>query len=166
MPWIVHTTNEKEPMPKFNDSENIPPLLPEGDYVFCVTDFDSKISQGAKTRGSDMFELTLAIEPTGKQVYDNLIDHSTCGWKIDTFLKSAGVKLAKGESFEFRQDLANANAVKWVNPLGLRGWCRLVQEELPPKEGRKALTVNKVATYYTDKAKISARVVEEEEKPF
>jgi hypothetical protein len=166
MPWIEHTANDTESMPKFNDSENIPALLPEGDYVFTVIGFECKISQGAKTRGSDQFEVEITIAPAGKRVIETLTDHPSCDWKIDTFLKSAGIKLAKGESFEFRKDMAEKSGVKWINPLGLRGWCRLFVEEYE-KNGQKRKT-NNVATFYTDKAKLEAVVIEvpEDEKPF
>ena len=155
-------------MPVFGDSNNVPPLLPEGDYVFCVVGFECKISQGPKTRGSDQFEVELEIEPSGKKVNEIMTDHPSCSWKIDTFLKASGIKLAKGAAFEFRQDVALASDVPWVNPLGLRGWCRITQEEVPAKENRKAFTVNRVGTFYTDRPKLPARVIEvpEEDKPF
>jgi hypothetical protein len=159
-------------MPVFNDSSNIPPLLPDGDYVFTVKAFEIAISQGAKTRGSEKYELDLAIEPTGKPVFENLIDHPSTNWKIDCFLKSAGVTIAKGERYEFRQDVAKDSGCRWVNPIGLRGWCRLSQEQLPPRDnkpGEKPMTINKVAMFYTDKPKLAPVRVEqpeEEDKPF
>lgn len=156
-------------MPTFNDSQNIPPLLDPGDYVFKVVAFECKLSQGTKTRGSDVFELELAIEPTGKIVYERLIDHPSCNWKIDVFLKSAGIVLAKGQSFEFRKDMAESNNVPWVNPLGLRGWCRLGHKTLPASGTYPERTVNEVTVFYTDKAKLSPVPVEEpqeEYKPF
>lgn len=167
MPWIIHTTNESN-MPTFNDSNNIPPVLPEGDYIFCVTGFECRISQGQKTRGCDQYEIELEIEPSGKKVTDILTDHPSCAWKIDTFIKSAGIRMAKGMAFEFRADLAKRNNVPFVNPMGLRGWCRLIQDQLPPREGKneKPLTVNKVAAYYTDKPKLIGRSDPEEDKAF
>lgn len=162
MPWIQDTHPERNDMPVFNDSNNILPLLPDGDYIFEVSDFECKLSKGAKTSGSDKYELELTFE-TGNRVYESLIDHPSCAWKIDTFLKSAGVKMAKGESFDFREDLARANGVRWVDPIGLRGWCRVGSIELPPKDGRPALNVNTITTFYTDKPKIEAN---EERKPF
>ena len=149
-------------MPTFNDSEARLPFQPEGDYVWCVIEFGSKISSGGKTAGSDLYEVTLEIEPKGSRCFESLIDHEATAWKIDTFLKSAGVKIAKGEAFDFRKDVVeNANAaeanekkpMKWVNPLGLRGWCHLVVEEY---NGKKR---NKVAIFYTDKAKLPPRVI-------
>lgn len=168
MPWIEHTTNEESSMPTFNDSNNIPAVLAEGDFIFCVTGYNSKISQGQKTRGSDVFELELEIEPSEKRIIEHLIDHPSCNWKIDCFLKSAGVKLAKGEAFEFSESKAQGAGCKYVDPIGLRGWCRVTQEIVPPRDGKKEFTVNKIGTFYTDKPKLAARVFEkaEEDRPF
>jgi hypothetical protein len=162
-------------MPVFNDSNNIPPLAPEGDYVFTVKAFEIGISQGPKTRGADKFTLELDLEPPG-QCTESLIDHAATSWKIDCFLKSAGVKLAKGQAFEFRKDAAESQGVLWVNPLGLRGWCKVIQDTIPPKteEDKKAiaagtkkpLVVNRVAVFYTDRPKVAAKVQAEEDRPF
>ena len=153
-------------MPQFNDSENKLMLVPEGDYIFCVIDAACKLQQKGKTVGSDVLQLELEIEPAGSHAWENLIDHPSCAWKIDTFVKSAGIKLTKGEAFEFRQDAAEQRGVTWVNPLGLRGWCKLSVEEYPLNSGKKR---NHVACFYTDKPKLPARVIaqpEEADKPF
>lgn len=148
-------------MPTFNDSENLIPFVPEGDYVFTVTEFSQAISAGGKTAGSTKYELALEIElkdgARGPRVFENLIDHALTAWKIDTFLKSAGVTLAKGEAFEFNAEDAEAHRAKFVQPLGLRGWCRLGVEEYPVNSGKKR---NKVATFYTNRAKLSSKVIE------
>jgi hypothetical protein len=178
VPWIAHTNPND--MPVFNDSENMVPLVPEGDYIFCVVGFEIGISNGAKTRGSERYEVELELEGDGhgKKINEGLIDHESTGWKLDCFLKSAGVNLVKGKAYDFREDLAKSNNVPWVNPLGLRGWCRVIQDTLPPrteedakaiKAGTKKATVlNKVAVFYTDRPKLPARVMEvpEEERPF
>lgn len=157
-------------MPKFGDSSNIPPLLPGGDYAFCVTGFECSISSTALTRGAEKYQLELEIEPTGKKVQEHLIDHEKTAWKIDCFVKSSGVKLVKGQAFDFRQDLAEASGVVWVDPIGLRGWCHLKQDTLPLKPGYdKPMIVNKVDVFYTDKPKLPRRVIEveaEEDRPF
>jgi hypothetical protein len=154
-------------MPTFNDSENLVPFVPEGDYVFCVTEFDQGISAGGQTAGCTKYELTLEVElkdgARGPRVFENLIDdshrggQSKCAWKIDTFIKSAGVTLPKGAAFEFNADDAASNGAHHVPPLGLRGWCRLVVEEYPANSGKRR---NKVATFYTNKPKLPARVIE------
>ncbi len=151
-------------MPIFNDSENIPPVAPEGDYVFCVTDFESKISNGAKTRGCDQYVVEFTLEPVGNRVIEYLTDHENTSWKIDCFLKSAGVKLAKGEKFEFQEDRCKPG-VRFVDPIGLRGWCHIIQDTLPPTTTHsKELIVNKIAVFYTDREKLAPRRVEVEEE--
>jgi hypothetical protein len=152
-------------MPTFNDSNNIPPIVPVGDYVFCVVDFESKISAGAKTAGCESYNLTLEIEPNGSKCWETLTDHPSTAWKIDTFLKSAGIKLARGEHFDFRETEANALGYTHVNPIGLRGWCRLTIDTYQGKEK------NKVVMFYTDKPKLPRRVevaaqVEDDDIPF
>jgi hypothetical protein len=153
-------------MPTFNDSQNVPQLLPDGDYIFCVADFEIGLSTGGKTNGCEKYEVELEIEPSGKKVLEFMVDHPTCAWKIDTFLKSCGVKLTKGESFDFREDVAKEKGIRWVNPIGLRGWCCL-KSEPSSKDPKKIF--NKVAIFYTEKTKLEARLanaVSEEDVPF
>ena len=152
-------------MPVFNDSNNIPELLPAGDYVFCVVGFTAGFSTGPKTQGADKYELELELEPSGKTITENLIDHASCAWKIDTFLKSSGAKLAKGEPFEFIKSKAESAGVKWINPIGLRGWCHVVVEEYNKRDGTKGKG-NKVSVFYVDKPKLEPRAIETEETPF
>lgn len=154
-------------MPVFNDSNNVPALLTESDYTFCVVGFEIGVSNGPSTRGSEKYLLDLEIEPSGKHIDETLIDHPKTGWKIDCFLKASGVQIPKGQAFEFQEDKAKSNNVPWVNPLGLRGWCRVVVEEYTRKDGAPG-KANKVAVFYTDKPKLPKRVIEipEEERPF
>lgn len=149
-------------MPVFNDSENVPQFQPEGDYVFRVDDFTIGISKGGKTAGAEKYDLELALEPSNSKLFETLVDHESCVWKIDTFLKSAGIKLAKGQPFSFRRDEAESNGWAWVNPIGLRGWCRVFVDEY---NGKKR---NKVTTFYTDRPKLApvVPVETEEDTPF
>jgi hypothetical protein len=158
-------------MPTFQDSDNISNVIvPDGDYVFCCTGFDASISSGGKTAGADKFSLDLALEVPGQgaTVYENLIDHPSCAWKFDVFLKSSGVRLVKGEQFDFRRSVADNLRVRWINPIGLRGWCHITTEEYTPKAGGEKKKKNKVAIFYTDKQKLPPRVIEqaEEDTPF
>lgn len=162
-------------MPTFKDA-TAPVLLPEADCIFCVVQFDIGISTGAKTKGSENYEMKVEIEPTGKILKETLIDHPSTDWKIDCFLKSAGVQIAKGETFDFNETVATGSNVRWIDPIGLRGWCRIIQETLTgrnPEEvaaikagSRKATVVNKISVFYTDRPKLPARVIEKEEEPF
>lgn len=146
-------------MPTFNDSENMVQLVPEGDYRFKVVQFDEGISSGAKTAGSTMFKSKLQIELSkpgeqGPTLFENFIDHSATAWRIDTFLKSCGVKIPKGAAFEFDRETAIRKKALHVNPYGLRGWCRLVVEDYKPSNSTQTKQKNKVAAFYTDKEKL------------
>lgn len=143
-------------MPVFNDSENIPSLVPEGDYIFCVMGHERKISKGRKTAGCYMDELKITLEPSGCRVFESLIDHDSCAWKYDTFLKSSGVKIAKGQSFSFDSQDAGSPGLAYVNPLGLRGWCKVIVEDVTDMGGnRTGKQRNRLAVFYTDKEKLA-----------
>jgi hypothetical protein len=162
-------------MPTFNDQDNkVFVLVPPGDYIFCVVKFESTMSKGAKTSGSDCYEMELEIENRGPGaiVYASLIDHPSCDWKIDNFIKCTGVKeqynLVKGTPFEFIKTAAESKDVTWVNPLGLRGWCS-VSHEAMMKNGQTVMGPDNkpkmravLAVFYTDKPKLPKREIEEE----
>lgn len=152
-------------MPVFNDSENIPAVLPEGDYSFCIVGMRCKISAGKTTAGCEVFEMDLEMEPSNKGVMEFLIDHKSCLWKWDVMLKSCGVKLQKGEPYDLRKEVATQSGIRWINPIGLRGWCRLIQE--PSSRDPKRM-FNRVAVFYTDRPKLEPREIEtsEEDTPF
>lgn len=146
-------------MPTFKNAENVVAVLhPEGDYQFEVVKLEVGQSTGANTNGSDKYELTLRIEPTGGRVFETLIDHPSCDWKIDCLLKSAGIVMATNESFEFDPERAAAAGVAWVDAVGLRGWCKLIVEEYTPNNapaGAPKKKKNKVAVFYTDRPKLA-----------
>jgi hypothetical protein len=154
-------------MPQFNDSENKTfELLPPGDYVFQVTEFEIGISNGGKTSGSDKYDMKLAIDKGDGvfvEVRENMIDHPSCAWKIDTFLKSAGVDIKKGDAFEFRQDVAQDKDVLFVDPIGLRGWCHIKNEAGTNDPTKK---FNKVSTFYTTKEKLPPIRIGDEDAKF
>lgn len=145
-------------MPTFKNAENLVAVIhPEGDYVFEVIKLEIGQSTGAATNGSDKYELTLRVESTGGRVFETLIDHESCAWKIDCFLKSTGVVMATDESFEFCAERAAAAGVAWVDPVGLRGWCKLIVENYTPNNapaGAPKKQKNKVAVFYTDREKL------------
>lgn len=138
-------------MPRFNDSEaKTFTVAPEGDYILRVTGFERGISKGGKTAGADLYEAELSIErPEGGRVWEGLIDHDLTAWKIDCFVKCMGVVLPKGAGFEFNKTDADENGVAFVDPIGLRGWGKLIVEEY---NGKKR---NKVAIFYTDRPKLA-----------
>jgi hypothetical protein len=148
-------------MPTYTDA---PPktftVLPEGDYIFHVTNFEIGISTGGKTSGSEKYQVTLEIEGKGADLDETLIDHPNTIWKVEAFLKSCGVVLKKGEPYEFRKDKADETGIRWIDPIGMRGWCKLTHEPYTTKAG-KNITVNRVALFYTDKEKLPARKIED-----
>lgn len=156
-------------MPVFNDSENMPGLVPEGDYIICVEKFESGIQTGGKTAGSEKYDLTFSIDGGGR-VYETLIDHPTCNWKIDCFLKSAGIQLRKGQAFTFNKS-EGTNAMPFINPLGLVCSVKLIVDEYSTKaDPNTKKQKNKIAIFYTDRTKHPRRTVAasaaEEDIPF
>jgi len=136
-------------MPRFNDSEarRFEPQ-PEGDYILRVVEFDVGLSKGGKTAGADQYEVEFEIEGKSGRVWENLIDHEATAWKLDLFVKAAGVAPPKGAAYEFTADRAARAGVAFVDPFGLRVWARLVVDEY---NGKKR---NKVSIFYTDKPKL------------
>lgn len=150
-------------MPVFNDSEAVVyELVPEGDYVVRVIEFDIGLSKGSKTAGCDQYEVKVEVEGHKCRLYEVLIDHPSCAWKIDLFLKCMGVKIEKGKAFEFDYAKAQRAGITYVDPYGLRGHVRIVVEE-PREPGRKRR--NKVAVWYTDRPKLDPVRPPSAEKP-
>lgn len=153
-------------MPKFNDQQERPALIEPQDAIFCVLDMECGLSKKKGSEGCASYKIEFEIEPSGKRVFEDLDDSKDWGWKIDTFLKSAGVAPAKGEDFEFQKDKAETEKVKWIDPIGLRGWCRVTKEsyqkgKLPGAENTR--TVNRIGTFYVDKPKLPRREMPAEE---
>lgn len=145
-------------MPVFKNQENkVNILLPPGDYIYTVVNYESGLQTGTgKTAGSPFWELHLEITDTKKQtatVYERLIDHPSCDFKIDTFLKSAGVQLDPGAPFEFDERAAIESGYQHVDVIGLRGWCSLLVDEYDRKGGGTAKR-NKVSAFLTNRPKL------------
>lgn len=143
-------------MPTFTNQENQAFVLhPPGDYVFQVTGIETGIQGGTgTTAGSPYWELKLAIEGNGGVVFERLIDHPSCNWKIDTFLKCTGAAPKPGASFEFDEDAAAASGCLYINPIGLRGHCHLIVDEFQKAGSTEKRKKNKVGTFHTDKPKL------------
>lgn len=112
-------------MPTFNDSNSFVQNVPPGEYKFEVTDMIAQTSKGGKTAGADVYRMVLEVQDHGCRVWENLIDHETCSWKIDVFLKSCGIRLNKGEHFEFVKNRADRLNCRWIDPIGLKGRFKL-----------------------------------------
>lgn len=163
-------------MPQFNDSENQAYELQQpGDRILRVMDFEISIQSGGVTSGSEKYDVKIGIEDDNGNVvgmcHENLIDHEKTNWKIDTFLKSMGVKLAKGERFEFNEQKAKAKNVRWVDPLGLRGWGTIKVDTYDkpigppgPEQKKEKKYSNKVAIFITNKEKLPRAVVARKEE--
>jgi len=146
-------------MPIFQDSENYYALVPAGDYILCVYEFSSDLSSGKKTAGSKRYNITFNIEGTDSRIKESLIDHESCGWKIDTFLKSCGIRnLEKGQGWEFEKDEAEKTGRPWINPMGLRCHAALVHDSYMTPRGDEK-TKNKVSAFYTDREYLAPDVV-------
>ena len=154
-------------MPKFNNQDNKAfVLLPAGDYVFRVTALETGLQTGTgKTAGSPFWELTLEIEDKGAKVFERLIDHETCNWKIDTFLKSTGAAPPVGTAFEFSQEAAESSGCLWIDPIGLRGWCHLIVDSYQKTGAKETTKRNKVGTFLTDRPKLPRIAAAEPETP-
>jgi uncharacterized protein DUF669 len=101
--------------------------LPDGEYLFEVTDAEEKTSNSS---GNDMIELTLKIK-NGPTVYDYLVDVEGSHWKLDNFLASIGENVKPGVPVDINPD----------NFIGRRGTCLLYSDTY---QGKKK---NKVADY-------------------
>lgn len=140
------TKKEKIQMPKyqFQDRENkVFELLPAGDYALQVVGYEQSISKGAKTSGCEMVELTLRDPKSGCEINEKLLFSEKTEWRIDAFLKSCNAAPKKGNDVEFSEDLV----------LGLQGWAAVRVEEYKKQDGTIGKS-NKVAIWYTDKAKL------------
>jgi hypothetical protein len=156
-------------MPVFNDSEPQGELLPEGDYLLTVESMQQVLSRGPKTAGADVYEFKFRATKDGRMsfVKDNLIDAPSSAWKLDIFLKACGLKLAKGEPWEFAESVAAKKGCKWIDPLQLRCWAHVYVDTYKRTDGSQGQS-NKVGTYLLNKGVVAAEptVPEEEEIPF
>lgn len=137
-------------MPIFNDQENRPPYVEDGDYVLRVIGFEIGMSNGERTRGSEKYTINFEVEGKGTEIYDYLIDNPKTSWRIDTFLKSCGIKLPKGTEFTFNQEEAKSKNIQWIDLLGLRCHAKVYIDKYIGGDGKEYKT-NKIALYYTDK---------------
>lgn len=152
-------------MPTFKNQDNITnTLVPPGDYIFRVVGMEAGLQTQGKTQGSPFWEFKLLLEGKGAVVYEKLIDHPDCSWKIDTFLKSTNAAPPLNAAFEFVETTAEAAGCLWIDPIGLRGWAHVVEDTYTPKGKTEARKVNRIGTFLTDRPKL-ARHVEPQEAP-
>lgn len=128
-------------------------ILPEGDYLLEVIKADSLISQGAKTRGSSVLELTFKSVEHGTTFEDKLIAHPSCDWKIDLFVNCFNITNQIGEEVELED-----------NCVGRRGWCKVTVREYERADKTKG-QANQIAVFYTDKEKYPRQVIDSRDVP-
>jgi hypothetical protein len=170
-------------MPKFTDSEpKIFTLLPAGDYTFRVIDFEIGLSNKGKTNGCEQYDVCLLAEGTAGKLdhfgkvmeqdacfWETFYDYAKSLWVLDTFLKSAGVKIPKDADYEFRQDVAQEKGILWVDPIGLRGHMRVKVEPWSSNAGKPVAEhkfSNRVSAFYTDREKLPRIESPKEDCPF
>lgn len=149
-------------MPQFKDSENKQLSSPPGDYILRVLSYDKKLSKGAKTAGCELYELKIGVEKNGavvSELYDNLIDHDSCHWRWDVFLKSCGIKINKGESYTFDADDAAQQEIRHIEIRGLRGWATIGMK--PSQTVGQPSKFNEVVSWITNREKLAPMVAEE-----
>jgi hypothetical protein len=145
-------------MPVFKDRQGRK-VLPEGDYILCLTEIEFKLSQGPKTRGQPQYDITFEVEGNDASIREVLTDHESTAWRLDQFLKACGVEVAKDEGWEFEESEARAKGRRWIQPLGLRCHVRLSVEKWTSEKTGRTGDQNRVYCFYTDRPKLTARVL-------
>ncbi len=113
-------------------------VLPEGDYVFEVTDFERGSFPGSeKMCACNKATLTLRIESEQgtTNVFDDLILHKRMEWKLSQFFRAIGQK-KKGERV----------TMNWNAVIGSRGRAHIVVNKYTDKNGQEREN-NKVGKY-------------------
>jgi hypothetical protein len=152
------------PRYQFSDEENLQfELLPAGEYRFeVISASQSIVNSGGPANGSERLEIKIRIEDDQgnrrAQWTEQLIFHSSCAWKIDTFVKASnflvdGASPRKGEDLDINES----------NIRGLRGWCYIGVEEYT-KNGVKR-QANRVKTWLTDKPKLPKHAIDPTDVP-
>ena len=156
----LHCHLTEKPMPKFTGAKEPVFFVKQGDYVFCVVGMTIKVSQGARTAGSEQYEVKCQVEGSDSHFYDTLTVHESCIWRLENFLKSTGNELKPGEDWSFDEMEAQRNGWRYIKPLGLRGHVNLRVEEFPEDSKRFQ---NKVTAYLVGKPKLPPREIAEPE---
>ena len=120
-----------------NDGSEFP-ILPEGDYVFEVTDFERGSFPGSeKMCACNKATLTLRIESehSTTNVFDDLILHKRMEWKLSQFFRAIGQK-KKGERV----------TMNWNAVIGSRGRAHIVVNKYTDRNGQEREN-NKVGKY-------------------
>jgi len=157
-------------MPVFLDTPAFS-LIPEGEYLYEVVDFNVDEEDKGKLKGAIKYILTLALhDEDGNDVgriRDQLHEAPQLQWKFDQFIRScnavAEFKLSKGQCYEFVKDKAKSAKCPWIDPIGLRGHCKVAIEKFTMTSSRdgsvKDAEKNKV-TFIDTKGMVPRRSVD------
>lgn len=132
---------------EFTDSEQAPDIVPAGTYILHVYFAAPGISNGSKTAGAETIKMRVKQEPDGVTIFEDLIFHKACAMRLDSFVKSVGIKAVKGQAVELDHE----------SVLGLRGWADVKVEEW------NGVKRNKIARWVTDRESPENLVIEPEE---
>ena len=157
MPKHTFDSKSAENLPEFK-------LLPPGDYCFEVVSIGNSLSTGAKTRGSDVVELKLAIYADATfstklaQWTEDLIFHSSIAWKINQFTKCAnmmvdGKSVGDGDEVDYSEETL----------IGLRGWVTVHTEDGYTDKTKK---YSRVKVWLTNKEKLPRNTPAPKVDPF
>jgi hypothetical protein len=146
---------------KFGDSDNKEfSRLKEGDYILEVVGFGFGVSnqEGAPAqvdlKVSVVNPKDLSAPPHELRIRERLTLSEKAAWRVDTFLKSCGITLAKGVDVEFDSKLRNRPGCTFVDLRGLRGWGSIVDQ--PSRTDPKKI-YSAVGTWYTNRDKVPRR---------
>ena len=138
-----------------NNAENLPRLVPAGDYLLTVLEAAETVSQN----GTEMIKLKLEVEGHGVRLFDYLVASESSYWKIDTFRKAIGEAVTQGEEVE----LVAANLE------GRQGYARLRIEDYQGKRNNKVdmwLTKRPPSRSVAPKPVVPAAKKENDNEPF
>src|SRR5438445_449816 len=111
-------------------------LLPEGDYKVEVAEFEVGVSNGPKTRGSDVFKLRVREELTGAMIDEQLIFHPASEWKVDCVLRAIGRAPSGAQEMELSEKTF----------IGGKARVHVVIESYPKNDGATGKS-NKIAAW-------------------
>lgn len=123
-------------MPVFQDTPSFS-LVPDGEYIYEITEFTSCIEDKGKLKGCRRYNMTLTLSDEdgndAGRIKETLHEAPQMQWKFDQFIRScnavAEFKLSKGQAYEFMKDDARTSKCPWVDPIGLMGHCKIAIEK-------------------------------------
>jgi hypothetical protein len=146
------------PVFKYQGRENFK-VVPDGEYIAHIADYEWKISKGQKTSGSDMLVIEANIldpktlQPTGAKVFDNLLFAENTDWRIDVFLKAIGAEPEMNANIDINEEFCEQHV------RGASAWVSVTHEIY------NSVDRNKIAAWITNKGP-APTLAKKEEKGF